>query len=80
MKTIKVKEFKVPVGIIADVAEILIPNNPTNKITGTNEEHDFVFLEVSFDRDDEDPTAAYREIEDAIEAYEEEEDEEKNQD
>ena len=61
MKTIKVMEFEVPVGIIADVADILNPN----KIKGTNEEHGFVFLEVNFDRDDEDHTAAC-EIESAI--------------
>ena len=53
MKTIKVKEFEVPVGIIADVADILNSNNLTNKIIGTDEEHDFAFLEVNFDRDGE---------------------------
>ena len=53
MKTIKVKEFEVPVGIIADVADILNSNDLTNKITGTDEEHDFIFLEVNFDRDSE---------------------------
>ena len=53
MKTIKVKEFEVPIGIIADVADILNPNNLTNKIKGTNVEHGFVFLEVNFDRDGE---------------------------
>ena len=71
MKTIKVKEFEVSVGIIADVADILNSNDLANKITGTDEEHDFVFLEVNFDKDDEDHTAAYHEIEDAIEAFEE---------
>ena len=80
MKTIKVNDFEVPVGIIADVEDILNSNILINTITGKDKEHDFVFLEVSFDRDDEDHTAAYREIEDAIEAFEEEEDEEKNQD
>ena len=67
MKTIKVKEFEVPIGIIADVADILNSKDLTNKIPGTDEEHDFVFLEVNFDRDGEDHTEACREIEDAIE-------------
>ena len=82
MKTIKVKEFEVCVDLIADVADILNSNNLTNKIPGTDEEHDFVFLEVNFDRDGEDNTAACHEIEDAIEDYEEEDDddEEENED
>ena len=81
MKTIKVKEFEVPVGIIADVADILNSNNPTNKIPGTDEEHDFVFLEVNFDRDGEDHSVAC-EIESAIKDYYEDEgnDEEENED
>ena len=66
MKTIKVNDFEVPVGIIADVADILNPNNLTNKIKGTNVEHGFVFLEVNFDKDDEDHSAACLEIENAI--------------
>ena len=81
MKTIKVNDFEVPVGIIADVEDILNSNNLTNKITGTDEEHNFIFLEVNFDRDDEDHTAACHEIEDAIEDYEEDDDdEEENED
>ena len=66
MKTIKVNDFEVPVGIIADVADILNSNDLINKITGTDEEHDFIFLEVSFDRDDVDHTAACLEIENAF--------------
>ena len=66
MKTIKVKEFEVPVGIIADVEDILNSNILTNTITGKDKEHDFVFLKVSFDRDDEDHTAACLEIENAF--------------
>ena len=72
MKTIKVKEFEVPVRNIADVADILNSNNLTNKIKGTDEEHGFVFLEVNFDNDDEDHTSAC-EIESAIKDYYEDE-------
>ena len=54
MKTIKVKEFEVPVRNIADVADILNSNNLTNKITASDEEHAFVFMEVNFGRDGED--------------------------
>ena len=47
-----------PVGIIADVADTTNSNTLTNKIKVTDEEHDFVFLEVDFDRDGEDYTPA----------------------
>ncbi len=78
MKIIKVKEFEVPIGIIADMAD---SNDLTNKIKGTDEEDGFVFLEVNFDRDGEDHTAAF-DFENGIKDYyeDEENEEEENED
>ena len=80
MKTIKVKEFEVPVGIIAEVADILASNELSNQITGTDDEHEFVFLEVNFEKGDEGHTAALHEIEDAIEDYGEDNENEEEDD
>ena len=78
MKTIKVKELEVPIGIIAEVADLIATNDLENSITGTDEDQEIIFIEVSYDKDEEDQKAAIHEIEDAINDYDdEEEDDEK---
>lgn len=78
MKTIKVKELEVPIGIIGEVADLIATNNLENSITGTDEDQEIIFIEVRYDKDEEDQKAAIHEIEDAINDYdEEEEDDEK---
>ena len=66
MKTIKIKEFEVPVDIIAEVADLIASNDLKNSITGTDEDQEIVFIEVSYDKDEEDQRSAIHEIEDAI--------------
>jgi len=74
MKTIKVREFEVPVEIIGEVAELIASNDLENSITGTDENQEIIFIEVSYDKDEEDHKAAIHEIEDAINDYDDEED------
>lgn len=74
MKTIRVIEFEVPVGAMPELVDILIDNDLENRLTGTDEEHEIIFVEVSYNKDDKDQKAAIHEIEDLIADYEEEED------
>ncbi len=79
MKTIKVRELEVPVGAMPEVVDILIDNEMDNSLTGTDDDHDFIYLEVSYDKDDYDQKAAIHEIEDIIADYEDDdEDEDEN--
>lgn len=76
MKTIKVKELEVPVGAMPEVVDLLMENELDNSLTGTDEEHELIYLEVSYDKDDDDQKAAIHEIEDIIDDYEDDDDEE----
>jgi hypothetical protein len=73
MKTIKIKEFEVPVDVIAEVADILGASGLKNAITATDEEQSVVFIEVQYDKDDEDERQAVHAIDDVINDYDEEE-------
>ncbi len=77
MKTIKVKELEVPIGIIAEVADLIATNDLENSITGTDEDQKIIFIEVRYDKDEEDQKAAIHEIEDAINDYDDEEEDDK---
>lgn len=66
MKTIKVKELEVPLEAMGDVASILSENEITNTITGTDDDHEIVFIEAQFDKDEKE---VIREIEEAISDY-----------
>ena len=79
MKTIKVKEFEVPVDIIGEVADLIASNDLENSITGTDEHQEIIFLEVSYDKDEEDQKAAIHEIEDAINDYDDEDDDDEKE-
>ena len=69
MKTIKIKELEVPVGIIAEVADIMVSNDLENRITGTDEDQEVIFVEVRYDKDEEEQRDAIHEIDDAISDY-----------
>jgi hypothetical protein len=75
MKTIKVKELEVPVGAMPEVVDILIDNEMDNSLTGTDEDHDLIYMEVSYDKDDTDQKKAIHEIEDIIADYEDDDEE-----
>ena len=75
MKTIKIKELEVPVGIIAEVADIMVSNDLENSITGTNEDQEIIFLEVRYDKDEEEQREAMHQIEDVINDYDDDDDE-----
>jgi hypothetical protein len=79
MKTIKIREFEVPTDIIAEVADIIAANELNNKITGTDEEQTVVFVEVHYDKDNEEEKQAVHDIDDVINDYDDEEDDEENE-
>ena len=76
MKTIKVKEFEVPVGAMGEVAGIITDNELENTITGVDEDGEIVFLEVRYEKGVEEEQAAIHEIHDAIDNFDDEEEEE----
>ena len=74
MKTIKVKELEVPIEVIAEVAELLTDNDITNTITGVDEDHEVLFMEVEYEKED---NQVIHDIEDVIEDFHADDDEEK---
>jgi hypothetical protein len=80
MKTIKIREFEIATNIIAEVADIIAANELNNKITGTDEEQTVVFVEVHYDKDNEEERQAVHDIDDVINDYDEEDDEENEDD
>jgi hypothetical protein len=76
MKTLRVVELEVPTGAMPEVVDILIDNDLDNSLTGTDDDHDFIYLEVIYDKDDDDQKAAIHEIEDLIADYNDDDDEE----
>lgn len=78
MKTIKIREFEVPTEISTEVADIIAANELNNKITGTNEEQTVVFVEVHYDKDNEEERQAVHDIDDVINDYDDEQDDEEN--
>ncbi|NLR80951.1 hypothetical protein [Chitinophaga eiseniae] len=64
--------MNIPVGALIEVADVLLENEITNNITGTNEEEDELVIEVQYEKEQRE---AIHQIEDIIADYEEEEDE-----
>ena len=54
MNNIRIKEFEVPADIIAEVANIVTSNDLENRITSVDEDETVVFLEVRYDKEEED--------------------------
>lgn len=76
MKTIRVKEFEVPVGAMGDVAGIITDNELENTITGVDEDGEIVYVEVRYEKGVEEEQEAIHEIQDVIDNYEEDDNEE----
>ena len=74
MKTIKVKELEVPIEVIAEVAELLTDNDITNTITGVDEDYEVLFMEVEYEKED---NQVIHDIEDVIEDFHADDDDEK---
>ena len=74
MSNIRIKEFEVPADIIAEVATLVTSNDLENRITGVDEDETVVFLEVRYDKEEEDQRNAIHEIDDAIADYDENDD------
>ena len=66
MKTIKVKELEVPIEVIAEVAELLTDNDITNTITGVDEDYEVLYMEVEYEKED---NQVIHDIEDVIEDF-----------
>lgn len=75
MRTVKIREFEIPVSAMPEVAEILEDSELENSITGTDEDHEVIVVEVSYDKDDEDERAAIHAIDDVITDHEDDDDE-----
>ena len=77
MKTVIVKkEIEVPVGILMEVADLLIENELSHEIIGTDAENNCLTLEIAYEKDERD---TIHEIENLIDDYEEEEDNEEEE-
>ena len=61
-----------PLDVIGEVAEILNSNELLNQITGADDEHEFIFVEVDFEKGNKTHTNALHEIDGAIDDYEHE--------
>jgi hypothetical protein len=79
MSNIRIKEFEVPADIIAEVANIVTSNDLENRITGVDEDETVVFLEVRYDKEEEDQRNAIHEIDDAIADYDDGDDDEEEE-
>ena len=66
MSSIRIKEFEVPTGIIAEVADIITSNDLENRITGIDDDATLAFIEVRYDKNQLDQKKAVHEIDDAI--------------
>lgn len=79
MKTIKVREFEIPVSAMPEVADILEKSELSNSITGTDEDQEFILVEVSYDKDDEDERSAIHAIDDIIADHEDDDDDDEEE-
>ena len=75
MRTIKVKELKVPVDAMAEVAQIIAENDITNSITGVDNDLTTVFIEVSYENEEKE---FIKDIVDVIKEYRDESDDEED--
>ncbi|MDR6571022.1 hypothetical protein [Chitinophaga ginsengisegetis] len=74
MQTVITKrELQVPVDVLIRVADVLLENDITNSITGTDEEDGYITVEVEYEKEQRD---AIHEAEDIISDYHENEEDE----
>ncbi|WPV65970.1 hypothetical protein [Chitinophaga sp. LS1] len=74
--TITKKELNVPTSIIIEVADVLLENEITNDIIGTNAENDELVLEVEYEKEQRE---VIHQIEDMIADHEESDDDEEEE-
>lgn len=79
MKTLKVKELEVPVGVIWQVADLLAQSELENKIVGVDEDETAVFVEVTYNTDDDDQRDALKQLNDVIDNYDDEDDDDEEE-
>lgn len=79
MRTVKIREFEIPVSEMPEVANILNESELANSITGTDDDQEIIFVEVSYDKDDEDERSAIHAIDDVIADHEDDEDDSDDQ-
>ena len=78
MKTVIVKkEIEVPVGILMEVADLLVENELSHEIIATDAENNCLTLEIAYEKDERD---TIHEIENLIDDYEEEEEDDEEED
>lgn len=76
-KTVITKnELHVPTGAIIEVADLLLENEITNEIIGTDAEEDTIILEVQYEKEQRD---VIHEVEDIISDFHEEADEDQDE-
>jgi len=63
------KEMEVPVGILVEVADLLIEHEISHKITATDADNDCITLELEYEKEERE---IIHEIQDLIDDYEEE--------
>jgi hypothetical protein len=71
------KELNVPTAVIVEVADLLLDNEITNGIVGTDPDNDELIIEVEYEKEQRE---IIHEIEDIIADFEESEDDEENED
>lgn len=79
MRTVKIREFEIPVSAMPEVADILEESELENSITGADDDHEFILVEVHYDKDDEDERTAIHAIDDVIADYEDDEEEDEEE-
>ena len=71
------KELNVPSAVIVEVADLLLDNEITNDIVGTDPDNDELIIEVEYEKEQRE---IIHQVEDVIADFEESEDEEENED
>ena len=78
MQTVITKrELQVPVDVLIRVADVLLENDITNRITGTDEDEGHITIEVEYEKEQRE---AIHEAEDIISDYHENEEDEEDDD
>ena len=71
------KELNVPAAVIVEVADLLLDNEITNDIVGTDPDNDELIIEVEYDKEQRE---IIHQLEDIIADFEESEEEEESED
>ncbi len=81
MKTVIVKkEIEVPVGILMEVADLLIENELSHEIIGTDAENNCLTLEIAYEKEERDTIHKIENLIDDFEEEDEDDDDEEKDD